>query len=146
MGTKLRNKCGRSLYHIGVKNYQTLSTNRQKQQNRLAGQLCIPNILVRLINQLKLPVVTLVMENKTERQKLSVFMQKRLVVHGTFCHANKLTDCEDLKDFSSGGYCYQAELSDTNNLVFTKCHVISAWREDTTMLVYKLFNAGNDDI
>ena len=49
MGTKLETNRDGLFISIGVKNYQTLSTNRQKQQNRLCWLIVHPkNILVRL--------------------------------------------------------------------------------------------------
>jgi cytoplasmic iron level regulating protein YaaA (DUF328/UPF0246 family) len=71
---------------------------------------------------LKLPVVTpIFMENKNGTPKIvSFYAKKARGAMARFVMQNKLTDFEDLKNFSSGGYCYQAELSDTDNLVFTR--------------------------
>ena len=61
------------------------------------------------------------MENKSGTPKIiSFYAKKARGAMARFIMQNRLTNFEDLKGFNSGGYCYQAELSDTDNLVFTR--------------------------
>ena len=55
-----------------------------------------------------------------EFSDVSFYAKKARGAMARFIMQNRLTNFEDLKGFNSGGYCYQAELSDTDNLVFTR--------------------------
>ena len=101
MGTKLETNRGRSLYQYWGKKLSK-ALNKQAEATKSV-------------------VTPIFMENKNGTPKIvSFYAKKARGAMARFVMQNKLTDCEDLKDFSTGGYCYQAELSDTDNLVFTR--------------------------
>ena len=124
MGTKLETTRGRSLYQYWGKKLSN-ALNKQAEATKSTFLVnCASKEYFGAVDlaSLKLPVVTpIFMENKNGTPKIvSFYAKKARGAMARFVMQNKLTDCEDLKDFSSGGYCYQAELSDTDNLVFTR--------------------------
>ena len=75
---------------------------------------------------LTLPVVTPVfLENKNGKAKIvSFYAKKARGAMARFIIQNRLKECDQLKDFNAGGYCYQPDRSDTDNLVFMRDAVV----------------------
>ena len=71
---------------------------------------------------LKLRVITpSFMEVKDEKPRIVSFFAKRARgAMARFIVENRLTDAEAIKDFTSGGYAYDADLSDGDTWVFVR--------------------------
>jgi cytoplasmic iron level regulating protein YaaA (DUF328/UPF0246 family) len=68
------------------------------------------------------PVVTPVfLEQKNGKAKIvSFYAKKARGAMARFVVQNRLTAKDDLKEFRAGGYCYQPDQSDANQLVFMR--------------------------
>jgi len=75
---------------------------------------------------LKVPVVTPVfLENSSGKAKIvSFYAKKARGAMARFIVQNRLKERDQLKDFNAGGYCYQPDRSDTDNLVFMRDAVV----------------------
>jgi cytoplasmic iron level regulating protein YaaA (DUF328/UPF0246 family) len=124
MGTKLETPRGQSLYQYwGSKLSNALNQQADATKSTLLVNCASKEYFGAVdLSSLQLPVVTpIFMENKSGTSKIiSFYAKKARGAMARFIMQNRLTNFEDLKGFNSGGYCYQAELSDTDNLVFTR--------------------------
>ena len=124
MGTKLETPRGQSLYQYwGSKLSDAINKQAAATKSTLLVNCASKEYFGAVdLSNLKLPVVTpIFMENKNGMPKIvSFYAKKARGAMARFVMQNRLTNLEDLKGFNSGGYCYQAELSDTDNLVFTR--------------------------
>ena len=124
MGTKLKTPRGQSLYQYwGSKLSNALNQQADATKSTLLVNCASKEYFVAVdLSSLQLRVVTpIFMENKNGTPKIvSFYAKKARGAMARFVMQNRLTDFEDLKDFNSGGYCYQAELSDADKLVFIR--------------------------
>jgi cytoplasmic iron level regulating protein YaaA (DUF328/UPF0246 family) len=124
MGSRLTTKLGKSLYdYWGTKiaealNEQAAATGSNLLVNCASKEYFISVDLARLT----LPVVTpIFLENKNGKAKIvSFYAKKARGAMARFVVQNRLKTKDDLKGFAAGGYCYQADQSDTDHLVFER--------------------------
>jgi cytoplasmic iron level regulating protein YaaA (DUF328/UPF0246 family) len=124
MGSKLKTRRGTSLYDYWG---DTIA----KALNARAADVGT-DLLVNCASQeyfgavdrkaLKLRVITpSFMEVKDDKPRIVSFFAKRARgVMARFIVENRLTDAEAIKDFTSGGYAYDADLSDGDTWVFVR--------------------------
>lgn len=124
MGTKFKNTAGNNLYDFwGLQITQAL--NKQLQA-------CKTQVLVNLASNeyfksvkpksLKADIVTPVFKDwKTDKYKIiSFYAKKARGLMARYIIQNQLTDAEQLKGFDLEGYGYNAELSTSKEIVFTR--------------------------
>lgn len=124
MGSRLKTRRGASLYEYW-------RTDLSKMLNAQAESVGT-DTLVNCASQeyfgavapkaLKLRVVTPVfMELKDGKAKIvSFFAKKARGAMARYIVQNRLTDADAIKDFDTGGYAYQAEMSEGDRLVFLR--------------------------
>ncbi|MBR2574226.1 MAG: peroxide stress protein YaaA [Loktanella sp.] len=124
MGSKLKTRRGASLYEYWG---DTIA----KALNARAADVGT-DLLVNCASQeyfgavdrkaLKLRVITpSFMEVKDDKPRIVSFFAKRARgAMARFIVENRLTDAEEIKDFTSGGYAYDADLSDGDTWVFVR--------------------------
>ncbi|PWD98115.1 peroxide stress protein YaaA [Marinilabilia rubra] len=124
MGTKLENKKGKDLYKFwGDKITEQLNDDLNKGNHKalvnLASQEYFKSIASDKISK---PIITPVFkENKNGRYKvISVYAKKARGMMVRFIVQNQLTDPEELKAFNIDGYHFNNDLSDGNEMVFTR--------------------------
>jgi hypothetical protein len=124
MGTKLETTRGKSLYQYwGAKLSDALNKQADATKSILLVNCASKDYFGAVdLASLALPVVTpIFMEDKNGTPKVvSFFAKKARGAMARFIMQNRLTNCDDLKNFNSGGYCYQADLSDADNLIFVR--------------------------
>lgn len=124
MGTKLDNNRGKDLYQF----WGNIITDKLNQALTEQGD----NVLVNLASneyfksvkpkQLDAMVITPVFKDKKNGQYkvISFFAKKARGLMARYIIQNQLTQVEQLKQFDSAGYQFSAELSDQQQLVFTR--------------------------
>jgi len=124
MGTKLDNQRGKDLYQF----WGNVITDKLNQALMAQGD----NVLVNLasneyfksvkLKQLNATVVTPVFKDKKNGQYkvISFFAKKARGMMARFIIQQQLTQVEQLKSFDSAGYQFSAELSNQQELVFTR--------------------------
>lgn len=124
MGTKLENDKGKDLYKFwGDKITGQLDEDLKKGNHKalinLASQEYFKSIDPEKISR---PIITPVFkENKNGRYKvISVYAKKARGMMVRFIIQHQLTDPEELKAFDVEGYHFNNELSDGNEMVFTR--------------------------
>ena len=124
MGSQLTTTRGKSLYHYwGAKIAEALNAQASATGSDLLLNCASKEYFGAVdLSNLQLPVVTpIFMENKSGTPKIvSFYAKKARGAMARFVVQNRLTNYEELKGFNSGGYCYEAELSNTDNLVFMR--------------------------
>ncbi len=124
MGTNFENERGSDLYDFWG---ETLS----KALNKITADQKDPTIINCASNEyfkavkksaLKPKIITPVFkEIKAGQAKtLGMFAKRARGMMARFIIENRIEAAESLKDFNGGGYCYQSELSDENNWVYTR--------------------------
>ena len=124
MGSRLKTRRGKTLYdYWGTTISKALNTLGEEQNT---------DILVNCASQeyfgaadtkaLKLRVITpIFMEVKDDRPRIVSFFAKR--ARGAMARhvvENRVTDMDGLRDFSSGGYAYDGDLSEGDKIVFLR--------------------------
>jgi len=128
MGSKLSTACGKSLYEYwgskiaAVLNEQAVASNSSVLVNCASKEYFGAVDLA----SLTLPVVTPVfLENQNGKSKIvSFYAKKARGAMARFIVQNRLTECAELRSFNAGGYCYQPDRSDADNLVFMRDAVL----------------------
>ena len=128
MGSQLTTARGKSLYQYwgskiaGALNEQAVATNSSLLVNCASKEYFGAVDLA----SLTLPVVTPVfLENKNGKAKIvSFYAKKARGAMARFIIQNRLKERDQLQDFNAGGYCYQPDRSDTDNLVFMRDAVV----------------------
>lgn len=124
MGSQLATARGKSLYQYwGGKIAAALNAQAAASQSSLLVNCASKEYFGAVdLASLKLPVVTPVfLENKNGKAKIvSFYAKKARGAMARFIVQNRLTDRDDLQDFNAGGYCYQPDQSDSDNLVFMR--------------------------
>jgi cytoplasmic iron level regulating protein YaaA (DUF328/UPF0246 family) len=127
MRTRLETARGKSLYQYwGSKLSDALNKQAEATKSILLVNCASKEYFGAVdLASLTLPVVTpIFMEEKNGTSKIvSFYAKKARGAIACFIMQNRLTDCKDLKEFDSGGYCYQADRSDADNLVFIRSSV-----------------------
>jgi cytoplasmic iron level regulating protein YaaA (DUF328/UPF0246 family) len=121
MGSQLTTARGKSLYQYwgskiaGALNEQVAATNSSLLVNCASKEYFGAVDL----GSLKLPVMTPVfLENKNGKAKIvSFYAKKARGAMARFIVQNRLKDRAELQDFNAGGYRFQPDHSDVNNLV-----------------------------
>ena len=124
MGSQLATARGKSLYHYwgskiaGALNEQAVATNSSLLVNCASKEYFGAVDLA----SLTLPVVTPVfLENSGGKAKIvSFYAKKARGAMARFIVQNRLKDLAELQDFNAGGYRYQPDRSDADNLVFMR--------------------------
>lgn len=124
MGTKLENSEGKDLYlywgdKITEQLNKDLNENNHQALINLASQEYFKSISTDKITK---PIITPVFkENKSGQYKvISVYAKKARGMMVRFIVQNQLTNPEDLKAFDIDGYHFNNELSNGNEMVFTR--------------------------
>ncbi len=124
MGSRLKTRRGKNLYEFWR---EDLSKNLNAQ-----GEEICTDILVNCASQeyfgavapkaLKLRVITPVFieMKKGEPKIVSFFAKKARGAMARYIIQHRLTDPESLKEFDTGGYAYQPDMSDGDRLVFLR--------------------------
>jgi len=128
MGSQLATARGKSLYHYwgpkiaGALNEQAAATNSNLLVNCASKEYFGAVDLA----SLKVPVVTPVfLENKNGKAKIvSFYAKKARGAMARFIVQNRLKERAELQDFNAGGYHYQPDRSDADNLVFMRDAVV----------------------
>ena len=124
MGSRLTTKLGKSLYdYWGTKIAEALD-----KQAAATGSDVLVNCASKEyfsavdLASLTLPVVTpIFLENKNGKAKIvSFYAKKARGAMARFVVQNRLKTKDDLKGFAAGGYCYQPDQSDADDLVFER--------------------------
>ena len=128
MGSQLATARGKSLYEYwGSKIARALHEQAVATNSRLLVN-CASKEYFAAIDRasLKLSVVTPVfLENKNDKTKsVSFYAKKARGAMARFIVQKRLTERADLQGFNAGGYRYQPDLSDADNLVFLRGEVI----------------------
>jgi len=124
MGSQLATARGKSLYQYwgskiaGALNEQAVATNSSLLVNCASKEYFGAVDLA----SLKVPVVTPVfLENRSGKAKIvSFYAKKARGAMARFIVQNRLKDRAELQDFNAGGYRYQSDRSDADNLVFMR--------------------------
>ena len=124
MGSQLTTARGKSLYQYwgskiaGALNEQAVATNSSLLVNCASKEYFGAVDLA----SLTLPVVTPVfLENKNGKAKIvSFYAKKARGAMARFIVQNRLKERDQLQDFNAGGYRYQPDRSDADNLVFMR--------------------------
>jgi hypothetical protein len=124
MGTKLPNKEGKNLYEFWGNKLTTQLNKDLKQGNHKALINLASQEYFKAIDPKKIvkPIITpLFKENKNGQYKvITIYAKKARGMMVRFIIQNKLTDPEDLKAFNEDGYHFNSELSQENEIVFTR--------------------------
>ena len=128
MGSQLATARGKSLYQYwgtkiaGALNEQAAATNSNLLVNCASKEYFGAVDLA----SLKVPVVTPVfLENKNGKAKIvSFYAKKARGAMARFIVKNRLKERAELQDFNAGGYHYQPDRSDADNLVFMRDAVV----------------------
>ena len=124
MGSRLKTRRGKTLYDYWGDNIAKALNNQAAAQNT--------DILVNCASQeyfgaadrkaLKLRVITpTFMELKDGKPRsVSFFAKRARGAMARYIVENRLTDAEALKEFGSGGYAYDPDLSEGNKWVFLR--------------------------
>jgi cytoplasmic iron level regulating protein YaaA (DUF328/UPF0246 family) len=124
MGSQLATARGKSLYHywglkiVGALNEQAAATNSCLLVNCASKEY----FSAVDIASLRVPVVTPVfLENNRGKAKIvSFFAKKARGAMARFIVQNRLKERDQLQDFNAGGYRYQPNRSDEDNIVFLR--------------------------
>jgi len=126
MGSRLKTKRGKSLYEFwGDTISKTLNSQAKATQSDVLVNCASQEYFGAVdLNALNVKVVTPVfMEDKGEGPKIvSFFAKKARGAMARFIVENRLKNPEALKDFDSGGYQFQPELSKQEKLVFVRAY------------------------
>jgi hypothetical protein len=124
MGSQLATKRGKSLYHYwGTKIAEALSAQAAATGSDLLLNCASKEYFGAVdLASLALPVVTPVfLEQKNGKAKIvSFYAKKARGAMARFVVQNRLKAKDDLEEFGAGGYCYQPDQSDANQLVFMR--------------------------
>jgi cytoplasmic iron level regulating protein YaaA (DUF328/UPF0246 family) len=124
MGSQLSTKRGKSLYHYwGAKIAEALSAQAAATGSDLLLNCASKEYFGAVdLASLTVPVVTPVfLEQKNGKAKIvSFYAKKARGAMARFVVQNRLKAKDDLKEFAAGGYCYQPDQSDANQLVFMR--------------------------
>ena len=124
MGSQLSTKRGKSLYHYwGAKIAEALSAQAAATGSDLLLNCASKEYFGAVdLASLALPVVTPVfLEQKNGKAKIvSFYAKKARGAMARFVVQNRLKSRDDLKEFGAGGYCYQPDQSDADQLVFMR--------------------------
>ena len=124
MGTKLRNGRGENLYQFWGKTIaeeinRQLSAVNSRQLINLASAEYFKSIDNSVLDA---EVITPVFKDwKSGKYKIvSFFAKKARGLMSAYIIKNKLTDVEQIKQFSDGGYCYNDDFSSANQWAFCR--------------------------
>ena len=124
MGSRLATAGSQSLYQYwGSKISDALNTQAETTKSSVLVNCASKEYFSAVdLAALKIPIVTPVfMETKSGKAKIISFHAKKARgAMARFIVQNKITDKEDLKDFDAGGYRYQPDQSNIDNLVFIR--------------------------
>ncbi|WP_462317490.1 peroxide stress protein YaaA [Marinilabilia sp.] len=124
MGTKLENEAGKDLYKFwGNKITEQLNEDLKKGNHKALINLASQEYFKAIDSEKVLkPIITPVFkENKNGEYKvISVYAKKARGMMVRFIIQNKLTDPEELKAFDIDGYHFNNDLSEGNEMVFTR--------------------------
>ena len=124
MGSQLATKHGKSLYYYwGAKIAEALSAQAAATGSDLLLNCASKEYFGAVdLASLTVPVVTPVfLEQKNGKAKIvSFYAKKARGAMARFVVQNRLKSRDDLKEFGAGGYCYQPDQSDDNQLVFMR--------------------------
>lgn len=127
MGSKVATKRGKTLYDFwGDRISNTLNAQAAETGSDVLINCASQEYFGAVdLKALKLPVVTPVfMERKMGTTKIISFYAKRARgAMARFIVQNRLQDAEAIKDFDSGGYRYDNDLSEAQKPVFVREHV-----------------------
>lgn len=126
MGSRMTNPKGKTLYdYWGDTLAQALNKQAASTQSRILVNCASQEYFgaVRL-DALNVPVITPVFKEwRNGALKIISFSAKRARgAMARFIIQNRLNEPESIKDFNSGGYCYEPGESDAANLVFVREH------------------------
>lgn len=126
MGTKFNNKRGKNLYEFwGSIITDALNAQLKKTKGTVLLNLA-SNEYFKAVKpkQLTATVVAPVFKDwKNGQYKIiSFYAKKARGLMAAYVIKNQITNIEDIKKFDSEGYCFNTELSDENNWVFTREH------------------------
>ena len=124
MGTSLKNKKGKNLYDFwGNKITDSLNSSLEKSNSNFLLNLA-SNEYFKSINykKIKVPILNVkFLDKKKDTYKIiSFFAKKARGAMAAFVIKNKIRNKNDLKDFSSLGYMFDASRSEKELLVFTR--------------------------
>lgn len=124
MGTRLANPRGRNLYEFWG---DRIATALNEQGARTGSDLLVNCASVEYFKAadrpaLKLQVITPVFMEDTQKgpKIVSFYAKKARGAMARFVVQRRVRDVEGLKDFDTGGYRYQPEMSEANRLVFLR--------------------------
>ncbi len=130
MGSKLANPKGRDLYaYWGAKIAQALNAAATEVDARAVVNCASTEYFGAVdLKALNLPVITPVFleERGGEAKVVSFWAKKARGAMARFACQHHLTDPADLRGFDIGGYCWQADKSDAQRLVFSRRETDSA--------------------
>jgi len=124
MGSRLATRRGKTLYQYWG---DRLSVSLNEQAELMGSDTLLNCASVEYfgavdLSALKLQVITPVfMEEREGASKIVSFFAKRARgAMARFVMQNRISGVEDLKGFDLGGYCYRADLSEGDRIVFTR--------------------------
>ena len=124
MGSRLTTKLGKSLYdYWGTKIAEALNKQAAATGSNLLVNCASKEYFSAVdLASLTLPVVTpIFLENKNGKAKIvSFYAKKARGAMARFVVQNKLKTRNELEEFDAGGYQYQADLSNSNSLIFVR--------------------------
>lgn len=123
MGTKFSNPRGANLYHFwGTALTESLKEELEDDDNvlvNLASNEYFKSVKAKALDTRMITPVFKDMKNG-QYKMISFYAKKARGLMSAYIIKNKLTDIESLKDFDSEGYCYNAEMSNGDDWVFTR--------------------------
>ena len=124
MGSRLATKRGKSLYHYwGTKIAEALDAQAAATGSDLLLNCASKEYFGAVdLASLKVSVVTPVfLENQNGKAKIvSFYAKKARGAMARFIVQNRLKDRAELQDFNAGGYRFQSDRSDADNMVFMR--------------------------
>jgi uncharacterized protein len=124
MGTRFVNAKGKDLYAFwGDKITQTLNQQLVKNNSKVLINLASTEYFKSVKSKvLKSEVITPVFKDKKDGQYkiISFYAKKARGLMAAYIIKNKITDVKKLKQFSTDGYCFNADISNAKEWVFTR--------------------------
>ncbi|MDF2965117.1 MAG: hypothetical protein K0Q51_505 [Rickettsiaceae bacterium] len=124
MAIRLNNPKGKDLYHFWHdKLTENISNTLAKHANKTLINLCSDEYANAIdFRKLKGNFINISFkENKNGKlQTIGLLAKKARGMMADFIISNKIDDSKDLKGFSTSGYCFNNELSNEQELVFTR--------------------------
>ena len=124
MGTKLGVQNNKNLYEFWNNSiHQIIDQQLEQQKSRFLVNLASTEYSkAAKLKDIKLPVITPTFkDNKNGNYKvIMMYAKKARGLMTSYIIKNKITDLEELKSFDSDGYVYNENLSEGNNITFTR--------------------------